>query len=415
MLFNRAQEKIEEVISKNNLTDIISIYSYGSIAQGNLESRYSNFDLWFVVKEMGIKERVNFVKDATYLFETELFLLLDNYHNIDTSSTGIRNTLWFFTEDEFLANVKVYPTVILYQIINNDWKLIYGKQLHSAMKMPPKKKCIELLQFDFEMHVNHMNLFAAEYDVRRMVKMFLRALKYAIWIIEDEFLSDKDKVLQNAEKLFPEDLLLKSVFSRIRVIMKNDYIIGNRELFTLWQECSKITGKFGQMIRIHVEREQYPLLEQFQYTTGAPWGNFAREFAKALRWYISLEKEDKLYIIDQLKIHHLQTIRYLQDIILNGLDINDVYFTKDNSPVKISSIIFSDKINKVNYSSVLESEQFLFLIDSCKTFIYSKEIYSLDVESIKAYLLDDYLTAMNQVFKMILSSNIGFIEKKTTA
>jgi len=212
---------ISKLIKKNNFdNDVISVYAYGSIAQGNFEKNYSDTDLWFVVKCDSLQERITLSKKLSNVLDVELKTFLDEAHKVKENKKYHYHDNYYFTEEEFKKYFTAYPTRVLYPFKKNIWKLAYGKDYFSDLELPSREICVEYLQYDYEMFSNDFHWLAFTNNTREMIKYFLRALKKAIWILKNDYLASKDEVLEKANIIFSDDKLIGDIIEKIFYVFK---------------------------------------------------------------------------------------------------------------------------------------------------------------------------------------------------
>lgn len=356
---------ISGIIKKNNFEDVvISAYAYGSIAQGNFEKNYSDTDLWFVIKCNSLQERITLVKQLSKVFNEELRKYLDMVHGVKKNKKYHYHNNWYFSEEEFKKYYITYPTRVVYPFKKNVWKLAYGKDYFSDVELPSRETCVKYLQYDFEMFSHDFQWFAFTTNTRDMVKYFLRALKKVIWILEDEYLSCKDEVLEKADIILSNDKFLVDVIGRIRDLKKKDYILVGNEYLEFYLDLCRVVELYGLKIKDYVNTNKYTLIDKDKFYSTTTWGNFAWEFAASLNGYSSIDKRNKKKLVNLLYEGYSHFMKCFHYMAINNLKAEEVLIGKGQTPPRRSKILNTLSIDKNVYNEVSQIEGYKFLIGS---------------------------------------------------
>lgn len=301
--FKKYCDFILNIIKKYNLQEyIISIYSYGSIAQGNFEKKYSDTDLWFVINCNTLDERINITKKLSNIFDNELKLYLDELHlvNDNDNKKYHYHSNWYFTEKEFIKYLEAYPTRVIYPFKMNVWKIVYGVNHLLQIDLPSRAECIKFLQYDYEVFSSDLQYYSFSESTRDMIKCFLRALKKAIWILNDVYLTCKDEVIEKGGIIL-EDTDVQRILNEIQDLKNNDYTLSGVNYTLFYFKLNKIIETYGQKIYNYVMENDYEIIDYSEFCTTTTWGNFIWEFTELVNRYVNscLNKEQLIYLLTQ--------------------------------------------------------------------------------------------------------------------
>lgn len=389
---------ISGIIKKNNFEDVVSVYAYGSIAQGNFEKNYSDTDLWFVIKCNSLQERIALVKQLSKVFDEELKKYLDRVHGVKKNKKYHYHNNWYFTEEEFKKYYITYPTRVIYPFKMNVWKLAFGKDYFKDVELPSRETCIRYLQYDFEMFSHDFQWFAFTTNTRDMVKYFLRALKKVIWILKDEYLSCKDEVLEKADIILSEDKLLVDVIGRVRDLKKKDYIIVGKEYLDFYLDLCRVIELYGLEIKDYVITNKYTLIDKDKFYATTTWGNFAWEFAASLIWYSSIDKRSKKNLVNLLYEEYSHYMKCFNHMAISNLKAEEVLIDKGSTPIRRSKILNTLSIDKNVYSEISEIEGYKFLIGEHRENVVKNKFKKMKVVEIIEYIEKRYFPAIYDVY-----------------
>ncbi len=395
---------INGIIKDNEFSEIISIYSYGSIAQGNFEKNYSDADLWFIIKCNSIQERLNSIRKISIVFDQKIREYLDKIHDNKENKKCHYRDILFYTENEFKKYCLSYPTRVIYPIKTGIWKLAYGKDLFQDIEVPDRKNCIKHLLYDYEVFASEFNRLAFSDNTRDMVKYFLRTMKKAIWILNDKYLYSKDDVIEKAPEILSEDKLFVNVIKRIKQLKISDYEINGYEYLDLFLDCSRIIENYGGKINKYIVMNGYSTLDIRDYNETTVWGCLAWDIACLLdRW---CNRTDKISNKDILNIlyedDYINRMKYFNYIITNKLKAEEVRLSVWDGMGKRSKILSPAKIDKNLYSEVLTLDGYKFLLCDHRDNMISKRFETMEIESLIRYVEDKYIPAVYEVFEYLM-------------
>ena len=393
------------IVNEGLINDVISVYSYGSIAQGNFEHNYSDADLWFVIKYNSISDRIKITKKIEKIFSRELVKLLDITHNVDGEKKYSYHSNYYFSEEEFNLYIKLYPTRVLYPLKKNVWKLAYGKNHFSHLTLPVKAEIIENLQYDYELFANDFHWFAFTKDPREMVKYFLRAMKKAIWILKDEYLSCKDEVLEKISNIFNSDKLLCDVINLLKNLKENDYFLIGEEYLNLYLDMSNIIEMYGKKINQYIKDNNFNLLDKEKLNSISTWGNYVWEFAASVNEYLKVCDTDTDKIASILIYNYSHFMKCFDYKIINSLLPQEILLPKYKTPPLKSRIIDYKVINKMTYDNIVKLDGYHFLIGEHRKNVLLNNFKLMTYNELINYTENKYFPAIYEVYYYLLMDN----------
>jgi hypothetical protein len=409
--FEEYSNYIEKIVHKHNFDNVVSIYAYGGITQGNFDPKYSDIDLWFVIKYNSIEERLGLVKKMIKVFgegvKEYIAQFVDNENNTLSSPDSSR----YFSEEEFKLYCNIFPTRVLYHLKKGVFKKVYGKEILENVKIPTRYEYIEQLQYDFEIFSETFYSFGFTLKTRTMIKNFLRALKKAIWILEDNFLICKDDVLEKADSILKDDILLISVIKRIRKLKENDYNIFGYEYLELYTDCSKILAFYGGKIKNYILKNNYKLLNQKEYSNSTLWGTAIGEFTYLISQYCLISENDRIKFLNilgasndkKLKFgDYFDYMKYFNYILTNDLKIKEVRLRSTDITFKKNHILETNKLKNDIYLYIRNLEGYKFLIDEHRKNLLFNKFELMKTYEIMKYIESLYIPAIYEVYTHLL-------------
>lgn len=403
--FKKYCDFILNIIKKHNLQDhIISIYAYGSIAQGNFERNYSDTDLWFVINCNTLDERINITKNLSNVFDNELKSYLDKLHLVNNNDNKKYqyHSNWYFTEKEFIKYLETYPTRVIYPFKMNVWKIVYGVNHLLQVDLPSRADCIKFLQYDYEVFSSDLQYYSFSENPRDMIKCFLRALKKAIWILKDVYLTCKDEVLEKGGTILDDsDVII--ILKEIQDLKSNDYVLLGENYTLFYLKLNKIIELYGQKIYDYVIENNYELISYSEFCTTKTWGNFVWEFAELVNRYVN-SCDNKEQLISLLTEDYIKFIKYINEVLFSGKPITKILYGRYDIPLKRSRILNPLYIDELIYKNVMSLDGYKFLVQNHREKVLDRSLENLDLLQLSEYMENKYLPAVYDVFTYLFDN-----------
>ncbi len=405
--YNDFYNLVCNIVRENHFNNIVSIYSYGSISQGNFEKKYSDADLWFIIECKSIQERISLVKEMSAIIDCEIKKYLDKVHNVKKDRKYHYHGSLFFTEIEFEKYYNSYPTRVIYPIKKKIWKLIYGKDLLEKVEIPDRKTCVEHLQYDFEVFVHEFNKLSFSINTRDMIKYFLRAIQTVIWILKDIYLPCIDEVLEKADVILSDDKLLPYVIEKIKYVKSISYKLSGVEYLELFLNCSTLLEIYGKKINCYVCKNGYSLLDINKFIETTIWGCLAWDMACLISgWCNMINKKSKMTLLEFLEGDgYKKRMQYFNYIITRKLRAEEVDLSVWDMPAMRSRILNPIQINKDIYKDIIDIPAYMFLIEEHMNNIINKKFSKMNISQLIEYAEKKYIPAVYEVFERLLRTD----------
>lgn len=409
-MFDKLCKKIKRLVVENHLEDVIlAVYSYGSLASNCFEKGYSDSDFWFIINCSSIQERIEVGLKLSNIFDSEIDDFINETNGEAHSQKVVHGNL-YFTEEEFIRYCKAYPTRVIYPIKKNVWKLAYGKDYFVNIALPDRLICVENLQYDYEFFVHEFKkkvFSTSRYNIRTTIKYFLRAMRTAVWLLYDTYIGTEQELLERVTSIIHDKELL-DLFAQIKTIQWENYYVYGQGYLKFYLLCLSNLERYGEKIRRYVEENGFQLINYDKLYRSSLWGCFAWEIAVQVQWYSKilgkpdnvLKREELLEIVIKL---YEEYMRYIDEIILSKVAVEDVFCDKADIPIKRSCILNSRKIGIGEYDNILKNEGYRFLLIEHAKRIADEKFNTMDIKDIKKYILNSFLPAVNEVYELLFT------------
>ncbi len=389
---------IKVIKEKDFESDIVSIICYGSMAQNNYENGFSDIDLWFVIKDVPVKERVKLVKKLLSTFDKAIVKYMNLTNNIANSC----HESLCFTKEEFVVYYKSFPTRVIYPLKKGIWQIVYGEDLLVNVDLPSYKDCLVSLQYDYDILADDFYHNAYNCNTRNQVKLFLRAIKKAIWILKGAYLPNKDIVLDQADIFLGDDSNLINVINLLRDLKKNNYNANGEAYLQAYLGMACIIEKYGEKIYDYIIENGYELLDNDKFHRSTTWGNYAFQFPSLIHEYCALRnKKDYLFWLTE---DYPNIMRYFDYMVQNNEKCIEIHMYKKDVPPKRSKILNPIGINRAGYQKLYELNSYQFLLGEHRNRIINNDFCKFSVHELKKYSEEKYLPAIYEIYLVFLNN-----------
>ena len=394
---NDLEQFIDRIINRYELTDIISVYSYGSIASGRSELTYSDLDLFVIIKNDTIYNRIKTIKKCNTIFKKETFNFLSKLYDNDLQiTTDSCCDILYFTEIEFLYYCDLYPTRVIIPFQFGLWKLIYGINHINQMKLPEKELMLEFIQIDFELFAHEIHYFVFSDQIRELIKTFLRAIKKAIWIIYDDYIEDKWDVLSCNYDIC-NSKIIDETLNEIRSIVRNQYKILGLEYFNLYTNMCKTLEYLGKRVNQFLLVNNYKLIDEKKLYHSDLWHNFIWDFSDALINYISIDDTIE-NIVNCMKTDFNRFLTTVSYFFMENISPLSTHLGKEDCPPIRSKICNSIEINDSDFCSLTDNAGFLFLLSDYMTKERLDAFRKMTLDELHNYCENKFYPAIYSVY-----------------
>lgn len=403
--YNELTKMFSILIEENHMeNDIRSIYLYGSLAQDDFEKGYSDIDLWIIIKECtSVEERINITRKIIKLFDVAINKYLDSIHSDCQLKHYHYHGNWYFTEKEFIDYVKLYPTRVLYPIYFGVWKSIYGNDYVDQFKVPQHKKLVEYLMLDFEVFIREIESDLFCNNCRELIKYTMRMIKKALWILEGQYIENRNLAVCKATKFFTETNLFLEFSSWLSIAQKNNYKLDSEQQIDLCINISNIIDFLVEKIRKYLNKENIKLIQEHDVVMADLWGNFLWSFTEILTDYINIPEGNRQELILYLTDSYYQLIRYYIYVIRHKIPM-DKYFGKKELPLKNS--VLNKQFLEINFAKeeLYKYKGTQFLLDTHMQKIIDNDFERMNELDIRKYIEQDFLREIYDLYSSIIKS-----------
>jgi len=402
--FENFKNMIGDIVERSPFSEnIISVYAFGSFVQGGFEKKYSDIDLWVVIKFNSFKERLHLVKELEIMFGKELEKILCFLHSDANGKKYTNHGNVYFSEREFERYCETYPTRVIYPFKKGIWKVAYGKDYFESCLTPTRETCVKQLQYDYEVFSNGFHTNSFTINVRVMTKYILRAIVVAVWILKDEYVYNKDLILDKAGDIFPEDKSLSSLMEKIKDLKDRGYSISGMDYMELYREAFELLESYGDKINKYVVSNGYELIDSERMYSSTAWENFSWMFSKSLERYIEVcETGAVTDLINFLNEDFRYFMKCFDFMLITKSKPEKILFTGNHLPFKRSRIINSIKIDKNSYASIKGLKEYKFLIDVHMQNIYQNKFLGMNISDLMVYTENQYYPAIYKIYSNLL-------------
>lgn len=402
---NELKKMFSTIINENHMeNDIRSIYLYGSLAQNDFEKGYSDIDLWIIIKECtSVKERIDITRKIVKLFDLAVNEYLDNIHSDNQLKRYHYHGNWYFTEKEFIKYIKLYPTRVLYPIYFGVWKSIYGNDYIDKFTLPQHRKLVQYLMLDFELFVREIesNLFCN--NCRDLIKYTMRMIKKALWILDGEYIENRNLAVCKAVKVFTENNLFLEFYSWLSIAQKNNYELNSKQQIDLCINISNIVDFLAEKIRKYANKENIELIQERDVVMADLWGNFLWSFTEILTDYINIPEGNRRELILYLTDSYYKLIRYYTYVIRHKIPM-DKYFGKKELPLKNSVLNKQFLGGEFAKEDLYKHKGAEFLLDTHIQKIVDKDFERMSELDIRKYIEQDFLREIYDLYSSIIQN-----------
>lgn len=402
-MYNKLCNKLKEILEKNHLEhEVLAIYAYGSFVSGAFEKGYSDSDFWYILNCNSMRERICIAEKIKNIVDPQINEFI-NEINEQTNAQKVVHGNIYFDEKEFIRYCKAYPTRVIYPIKRNIWKLAYGKDYFASIELPDREYCLTYLQYDYELftHEFKKNVFTmSKYKIRASIKYFLRAMRTAFWILKDIYLGTELEFVDRAESIV-DDSKLMNLLSRVNELKEKDYYIYGNDYLNLYLECINTLDSYGSLIKDYIVQNGYKLIQFCRLNNTSLWGCFAWEPCLQTAWYDTYFFNEEHNLHEFISESYTEFMKYIDEITLNQLKADEVYFDRADVPLKTSSILSTRHIQSNVYDRLMSCSGYRFLLITHGRNVLENKIEELDDIEVKNYILDYYLPAIKEVCDFI--------------
>jgi len=378
--------------SEEILKNIESVYLYGSSAAGDFKEDNSDIDMFIVIRDT-LQNRFQTEELILKKFELLIHSFFSNNQNLAQQN----HNATILTEMEFRAHCLQYPARVLYPLKKSIWKLLYGKNIHSDLKLPNKKEFNLVKAQDFDLFANLWYENIMNHNYEKATKYLLRATRKYLWIKCNKYISNKWMILNE----FPSSNEINIPLEEIRKALDNinnnnvlDRIYAADTINTLLQKMGAEIYNFLKLKKSFSSSDFFNL---------SPWRDFSWELRQIFNQYHNIKKKKDILEARKFLIDTYYDIKnYFYWAF--SVEKEAVHFGVGN--IKLIRRSYLYKYNLTNFKIILyfiSDKHFQYFFIQHQNKINIAFFSKLNFMEIEKYIEDIYLPSLEGIFKKFFS------------